>query len=157
MGVKWKKRSSVTPSIIVVAVILLLVVIFNRKSTSDAALARHFRNNLATFSELKSMLATNSPVNPSNGELSIWSQEHFHRYQTLMHKARVKGVLQEGPDLRFHLVGPLFPGKGYRIAVAWTETKPDCVITNLDEFHKMGQLDHAYRALGDNWYLWIGK
>jgi hypothetical protein len=110
--------------------------------------------------ELRSMLATNVPATPFEGstESPAWSLEDYERYQALLRRAGVSRILQEGADVRFQLVGALGPGKGERIAVAWTEAQPDTVVSSLKEFRtKHREQDHAYLALTNNWYLWIGR
>jgi hypothetical protein len=158
VSVKWRKKAPAAPRIIAAIVVLGLVGLFSRRSTSDAALARHFQQNRSAFVELKSMLATNSPGDPANGTESIWSMEHYQRYRQLIHQARVLRIVKDNDDLRFQLVGPLAPGKNCRIAVTWTESKPDNLVGSISEFRKTTrQLDHAYQPLGDNWYLWVSQ
>jgi hypothetical protein len=158
VGIKYKKRSSALPVTLILAGILVLWLVFSGRPPSDARLAAQFHGNLPAFVELRSMLATNPPADPAGGATSVWSQEHYRRYQALLRQTRVIRVLQDASDLRFQLVGALASGKGGRIAVTWTTAKPDRLIPYLDDFRKApGRPDHAYRSLGDGWYLWIAK
>ncbi len=104
------------------------------------------------------MLATNSPADPRRETTSVWSMEHFRRYQSLLRQAQVTQVFENGPEVRLQLAGPSSTGKRYRVAVTWSDTPPGSLIESVDDFHKLApQVDHAYRALGNGWFLWIGK
>lgn len=160
MGRKWKKKAPVLPRLVAVLAGMLLVLAYLRRPVSEAALLRRFNRNQADFLELRSMLTTNVPVASLNGseETPVWSLENYERYNTLLRRAGISRVLQEGSDLRFQLAGALGPGKGERIAIAWTEVPPDLMIASLKEFRKKApHQNHAYLSLTNNWYLWIAK
>ena len=73
-------------------------------------------------------------------------------------QAHVIQVLRDGSEVRFQVAGPSLKGKGRRIAVTWTEAEADSTVLSLDDFRKMpGQPDHAYRPLGNGWFLWIAN
>jgi hypothetical protein len=160
MGKKWKKKAPLLPRFVAVFVMVLFGVVYFRRPASEAALLQHFNRNQGNFVELRSMLATNVPVTPfkSSEEIPSWSLEDYERYQALLRRTGVSRVLQEGADVRFQLKGALGPGKGERIAVAWTEAQADPVVSSFREFRKKHrEQDHAYLALTNNWYLWIGR
>ena len=160
MGKKWKKKAPVLPRFVAVLAAVLLLFVYLRRPRSEGALLQRFNCNQADFLELRSMLATNAPVAPFEGgkEIPAWSLEDYRRYQTLVRRAGISTVLQEGADVRFQLVGALGPGKGERIAVSWTEAQPDLMVASLKEFRKKYRhQDHAYLSLTNNWYIWIAK
>jgi hypothetical protein len=160
MGKKWKKKQPVPPRLVAVFVVVLLVIVYLRRPASEASLLQHFNRNQEDFVELRSMLATNVPATLLEGseEIPGWSLEDYERYQALLRRTGVSMILQEGADVRFQLAGALGPGKGERIAVAWTEAQADPVVSSLREFRKKHrEQDHAYLALTNNWYLWIGR
>lgn len=138
--------------------VAILVLIFSGRRPSDAALVRQFNRDRAVFIELACLLATNSPAEPARETMDVWSMEHYQRYRALLRKAHVIEVFKEGPEVRFQIAGPGLKGKGRRIAVAWTEAAPEPVIASVDDFRKLaGRPDHAYRALGDGWFLRIAN
>jgi hypothetical protein len=139
-------------------VIGVLWLIFSKRLPSDAALVRQFNRNLPAFLELSAMLATNSATDPTRDTTSVWSMEHYRKYQTLVRQARVIRVFESGSEVRFQVAGPSSAGKGYRVAVLWRAAEPADVIESIDNFRKQpGGPDHAYRPLGNGWFLWIGK
>ena len=146
------------PGIIALGVIAILFFIFSKRLPSDAALVREFNRNRPAFVELNAMLATNSPADPFRETMSVWSMEHYQKYRTLLRQAHVIQVLRDGSEVRFQVAGPSLKGKGRRIAVTWTEAEADSTVLSLDDFRKMpGQPDHAYRPLGNGWFLWIAN
>jgi hypothetical protein len=160
MGKKWKKKAPVLPRLLAACVVLLVVFVYFRRPASDAALLRRFNRNLADFLELRSMLATNLPASPLtvSADVPVWSLEQYQRYQALLRRAGVIRVVQEGPDVRFQLVGPLEPGKGERIAITCSEAQPDFMVASIRELRKQArQRDHAYLQLTNDWYLWVAK
>jgi hypothetical protein len=137
---------------------VVLFFIFSKRFPSDAALVGQFNRNRPAFLELNSMLVTNSPADPLKETMSVWSMEHYHKYQALLRQARVISVSHSGSEVRFQITGPTVPGKGLRVAVTWTESEPDPLIASVDDFRKLpGQPDHAYRALGNGWFLWVAN
>lgn len=136
----------------------MLFFIFSKSFPSDAALVDQFNRNRAAFLELNSMLVTNSPANPLKETMSVWSMEHSHKYQALLRQAHIISVSHSGSEVRFQIAGPIVSGKGRRVAVTWTESEPDPLIGSVDDFRKLpGRPDHAYRALGNGWFLWIAN
>jgi len=110
--------------------------------------------------ELKSMLATNTPADPAEGDMSVWSPQDYERYRALLRQTGVNRVIQDGDEVRFQIAGPPSPSarESYRIAVAWTAVTPEPLVSKLSEFRKTrGARDHAYQALGDGWYIWIAR
>jgi len=104
------------------------------------------------------MLATPPKGNAKVTDDEVWSMQQYHRYQALLRQAHVMRVFHDGETLHFQIAGSKNVGKGRRITIAWTEAQPDCVISNLDDFSKLNeQSGHAYRPLGNNWYLYIAK
>lgn len=132
--------------------------VFSKRMPSDSELVRQFNQNRAAFVEMNAMLATNSPADPLRETMSVWSMEHYQRYRTLLRQAGVSEVLHDQTKVRFQVVGPRGVGKGRRVAVTYTESEPDPVIANIDVFRKgPGLPDHAYRALGEGWFLWVAN
>jgi len=153
---RGKRSSRVLPGIIAVAVFLVLLRILFGGRPSDSRLVKQFNRTRPVFLELKAMIATNSPADPLREVNSVWSMEHYRNYRTLLRKAKLMRVFRDGPELRFQVAGAEMGKKGYRIAVTWTEGKPKPLIGSIDEFRKGSkQPEHAYRSLGDGWYLWM--
>ena len=149
-----KTPSFLVPGIIALGVVGLVSFLFWKREPNDAALVQQFNRNRAAFVELNAMLATNSPVDPLSETISVWSMEHYQRYRALLRQARIVEVFRDGNEVRFQIAGPRATAKGRRIAVTWTENDPDPVIASVDAFRKEpGQTDHAYRALGEGWFL----
>jgi hypothetical protein len=160
MGKKWKKKAPVLPRLLALFAVVLLVWAYFRRPATETSLRQRFDRNLADFVELKSMVATNAPATlfSVSGDAPAWSLEHYQRYEALLRRAGVIRVVQEGPDVRFQLAGPLGPGKGERIAVTCSEARPDFLLSSVKEFHKKARRqDHAYLQLTNNWYLWVAK
>ncbi len=146
------------PGIIALGVIALVFFIFSKRLPNDDDVVGQFNRHRSAFLELNAMLATNSPTDPLMEPLSVWSLEHYQRYRALLRPAHVTEVFRDGPEVRFPIAGPAVKGKGPRIAVTWTDAEPEPVIMSLDAFRKLpGQPDHAYRPLGNGWFLWIAK
>jgi hypothetical protein len=155
---KTNQPSLVVRGAIVLGAVTILFLMFSRRLPSDATLVRQFNRERSAFIELASMLATNSPADPAHETMAVWSMEHYKRYRVLLRQARVLEVFRDGSEVRFQVAGPTLKGKGRRIAVAWSEAQPEPLIGSLDEFRKLSdQPDHAYRALGDGWFLRISN
>jgi hypothetical protein len=139
-------------------VFFLLLLIWFHRSPSDAQLARQFKRNQAAFVELLSMIATNSQTEFDQTNQNVWPMEQYRRYQKLLRETGVLRTFQQGDTFHFQVAGSERPGKGYCISITWTENTPDLLIANLNEFHRAAPpLDHAYRPLGDGWYLYISR
>jgi len=153
---RGKRPSLVVPGVVAVAVLLVLLRMCFGGRPSDARVVKQFNRNRPTFIELKAMIATNSPADPLREVNLVWSMEHYRKYRALLRQAKVMRVFREGPELRFQVAGAELGKKGYRLAVTWVESKPGSLIGSIDEFRKHSKrTEHAYRSLGDGWYLWI--
>jgi hypothetical protein len=139
-------------------VFFLVLLIWFHGRPSDARLAREFKKNQSAFVELLSMVATNSQAALVQTNTNVWPLEQYRHYQTLLRQTGVSRAFQDGDTFHFQVAGSEKSGKGYRVTVTWTEHAPDHLIANLDEFLRTSPpLDHAYRPLGDGWYLCISR
>jgi hypothetical protein len=163
VGKKWKKKAPILPRLLAVSALLCLIVVYFRRPASETALVQAFYRHLPDFLELRSMVATNAPIEPAtpiatSADTPLWSIAHYHRYCALLHRAGVIGVFQEGQQLILQLENPPNAKKGERIGVTWSESQPDCLVANFKEFHKKdSQLSYAFRPLTNDWYLWVAK
>lgn len=163
MGKKWKKKAPILPRLVAVSALLCLAFVYLRRHATETGLVRGFYRHLPNFVELRSMLATNAPieaVSPTGpgADGPLWSVAHYQRYRWLLHHAGVIGVLEEDQQLIFQLENPPDAEKPERVGVTWSESRPDCLVASLKEFRKKGsQLGHAYRPLTNDWYLWIAR
>lgn len=157
---KWRKPSYVGRGLVALAILLGWRLAFCGRLPSDTALVRKFHEHRPAFVELRSMLATNNSADAAGDEESVWPQAQFERYLALLRQTGVNRVMVEADEIRFQILGPASPTatNRYRIAVAWTAANPEPLVANLKDFRKMaGRPDHAYRSLGDGWYLWIAR
>jgi len=159
LNMQEKKPSWVNRRLVVLGIVLAMLFFWFGRRSTDARWVRQFNRNRSAFVELRMMLATNSSKEkPEIADTNIWSMEQYRRYQMLLRQAQVMRAFRERGALYFQIAGSKAVGKGYRITVTWTDATPDCVISNLDEFGKPArQSGHAYRPLGDNWYLYIAN
>ena len=158
-----KKRPSVLRSLGVLAFVgVMVVVLYNIQSggrPGDGRLVGKFQKHQAAFVELKAMIVTNNPTRNPQMANTVWSMQDYHKYLKLIRQAGVNRAYVEGGEYYFQVAGPETAGKAkLRVAIGWRESAPDRVIASLDEFRKTtAQPEHAYRALGEGWYLWIMK
>ena len=139
------------------AFFLVLLIWFHGRP-SDARLAREFKRNQSAFVELLSMVATNSQAGLHTTNDNVWPVAQYRHYRELLRQTGVLRAFQEGDVFHFQVAGPEQPGKGYRISITWTENTPDHLIATLNDFSRATPpLDHAYRPLGDGWFLYISR
>ena len=157
LNMQEKKPSWVNRRLVVLGIVLAMLFFWFGRRSTDAQWVRQFNRNRSAFTELRMMLATNSSKEkPEIADTNIWSMEQYRRYQLLLRQTHVMRVFRDGEALHFQIAGSKTMDMGHRITVTWTEATPDCVISNLDDFGKItGRSGHAYRPLGDNWYLYI--
>jgi hypothetical protein len=152
------------------SLIVLLFLVFGRSRPSDAELVQSFNQHRATYEELKRMFeadvqldgvapyglrSTNRVLWASPSEAGI-SKERFQVYLGLLDRAEAKVILKDEAGIWFATHASGFASKGYRIGVGWTEQVPSPLIASLDDFRKTtNRWEHAYRTLGDGWYLSI--
>lgn len=71
-------------------------------------------------------------------------------------KCGITNVVRDEDELRFIVAARGFAGKGYRIAITYTESKPTPLLPSLDDFKKTTHSwEQAYRHIEGNWYFWI--
>jgi hypothetical protein len=123
----------------------------------DAELVQQFNRDRSIFEELLIMLSTNSAPEITSADSNLWTLEQYRNYKALLKRAHVKMPYWERDSLHFQVFAGKEVEKGLRITVAWRGSPPDNVVSNLADFKKSSQgWDHAYRPLGDGWYLYQG-
>jgi hypothetical protein len=158
-----KKKLSVIQNTAFVAAALLAVWLMFKMFTSlpagDRRLAEYFQTHRPAFNEMKAMLATNNPSRNPSANATVWSMEDYKRYLALKRQTGVSRAFVEDGEYHFQVVGPGTAGPAKtRIAVVWREDAPDHLVSTIDAVHTTGaEPQHAYRSLGDGWYLWIAK
>ena len=157
-----------------VAFFLVLVVVTwllpGERRPTDGALAASFKTNRVVFEELRDLMQanprlgrispsiinrTNSYVDSSPAAVGVSKDQHA-RYLDLLRKANATSAIHENGEFRFMVSAWGWVDSGWRIAVVYCTNSPSPVIASLDDFHKTkSEWEHAYRPLGDDWYMWI--
>jgi hypothetical protein len=137
----------------------------------DAALVAQFTAHKAAFEELRQMLAKDanlksvqdwgvSSTSRGFGSSSLTeagiSKDRYDSYMQKLERCRVSSVIRDNDGCRFLVAASGFASKGYRICIAYRESKPETMLASLDDFKKTTHdWQEAYRQIEGNWYLWI--
>lgn len=159
---------------IVGGVILVVLVLWVRSCfpPSQRSVVRRFERNRECFEKVRAMLAEDSAIRSiaswgidvigggsyETPEEAGLSQERYGEYRRLLRKVGAGSVIREEDQIRFGIAGSGFGSYGWRLAIAYRESEPNNVITDLSEFRPDGTTSGwnlAYCPIVDNWYIWI--
>ncbi len=90
-------------------------------------------------------------------ELSF-PRERYLAYRALLRRAGVASVVRYDDEICFYIAASGFGTHGWRLALVHRPTEPDNVVVELCRFKPDGSSanrNDAYRAIGEDWYIWI--